>query len=209
MKRLKIVTQKRFLVLFGLLLAFLFNCAQAQPSLSALFHQPNDPIAGNPNGTVTVVEFFDYGCAHCLTMANTVASIIKNNPHVRFVFKETPMNGPTIEYATRAALAANKQGKYFQFSHALLATHGRLTKERILTIAKAKGIDVEKLKTDMFEAGITNQIRGNFQLWHNYHLTGTPSFFIGRSNSKSLNHVRYVLGEMSQRELQYEIDNAR
>lgn len=205
---MRLVNKLHVTFLIGIISLFSVISTHAQ-SVTALFHQPNDPVAGNPKGRVTIVEFFDYGCEHCLTMSNTVAAIIRNNPNVRVVFKETPLNGPLTEYATRAALAANKQGKYYQFSHALLANRTRLSKEKILRIAKNNGIDIEKLKTAMYEPSITNQIKGNYQLWRNFRLTGTPSFFIGKTDAASLRNVRYVLGEMSQREMQYAIDSAR
>lgn len=198
-------------LVMGVMLSFFLmpTHANAAQSVRPLFHHTNDPVAGNPKGTVTVVEFFDYECAHCLTMAGTVEAIIRNNPHVRFVFKETPLNGPLAETATRAALAAQKQGKYFTFSHALMRSGGRLTKDRVLNIAKSVGLDVKKLEKDMYDRSVTNEIQGNYQLWRSYGLRGTPSFFIGKSDEASLNNVKYVMGEMSQRELQSAINSAR
>jgi protein-disulfide isomerase len=83
-----------------------------------LLYRAGDPIAGNPKGKVTLVEFFDYQCGHCIDMAPVIGEIIKANPNVRVIFKEFPIRGPVSDYAARAALAANKQGKYYQFSHA-------------------------------------------------------------------------------------------
>lgn len=185
-----------------------FLPAHAQ-SVAALFHHPNDPVAGNPKGSITVVEFFDYQCAHCSTMSKTISAVIRSNPNVRFVFKETPVNGPLAEYATRATLAAAKQGKYLQLSHALLASRYALTKQRVLSIAKANGLDIEKLTKAMFEPSITNEIKGNHQLWRNLRLRGTPTFFIGRTNTNSFNDLQYIMGEMSYQELQSAINHAR
>lgn len=202
------LVSKRCLLMMLIMISSSFFSAHAQ-SVTALFHHPGDPVAGNPKGSVTIAEFFDYQCAHCLPMSNTIAAIIRSNPNVRFVFKETPMNGPASEYATRAALAAQKQGKYFQFSHALLANRSPLTKERVLSIAKANGLDVNKLTKTMNEKSITNDIKGNYQLWRNLKLRGTPSLFIGKTNTTSFNNLQFVQGEMSQRELQNAINNAR
>jgi protein-disulfide isomerase len=84
-----------------------------------LFHQENDPIGGNPNGKVTIVEFFDYQCPHCVDMAPIIDSIVKANPDVRVVYKEFPVRGPLSKLAASAALAANQQGKYTAFINIL------------------------------------------------------------------------------------------
>ena len=105
----------------------------------ALFNQSNDPIAGNPNGKITVVEFFDYQCPHCTTMAPVMADVIKANPDVRVVYKEFPIRGPMSEMASRAALAANKQGKYMVLSHALLTSTQPLSEEVIFSLLPFPG----------------------------------------------------------------------
>ena len=66
---------------------------------SALFKQDNDPTAGNPKGIVTIVEFFDYQCPHCVDMAPVTEAIIKANSNVRYVFKEFPIRGPVSDFA--------------------------------------------------------------------------------------------------------------
>src|SRR5437016_13285903 len=91
--------------------------AASADSLSALFRQSNDPVAGDPKGKVTVVEFFDYQCSHCADMPPVTAEIIRTNPHVRFGFKDLPIRGPLSQYAAQAALAANRLGKYLAFNH--------------------------------------------------------------------------------------------
>src|SRR5689334_12549783 len=100
---------KKKLLSVSLGLLCLFSFAVKAESVNALFHQNSDPVAGNPKGKVTVVEFFDYQCSHCMTMAPVIEAIIKNNPNVRVVFKDFPIRGPVSEFAAKAALAANKQ----------------------------------------------------------------------------------------------------
>lgn len=181
---------------------FLFSCAVNAEPVNALFHQANDPVAGNPKGKITVVEFFDYQCSHCINMAPVIAAIIKANPDVRVIFKEFPIRGPVSEFAARAALAANEQGKYYSFSHALLASSQPLTEETILDIAKSSGLDVNKLKKDMNSSRISSQLKKNAKLAMDLKLPGTPAFFIGKTYGKSNNDIQYVPGEMSQNELQ-------
>lgn len=174
-----------------------------------LFHQTNDPIAGNPAGKVTIVEFFDYQCPHCADMAPVVAAIIKANPDVRFVFKEFPIRGPASELAARAALAANKQGKYFEFSHALLSAKQPITQELIDQTAKNVGLNVDQLKKDMTDKAIDQQIKDTTKLAQSLKLFGTPAFIIGKTDAKSTDTINYVPGQMDQAQLQGLIDKSK
>lgn len=174
-----------------------------------LFHQADDPIAGNPKGTITVVEFFDYQCPHCSDMAPVVETIIKNNPDVRFVFKEFPIRGPSSELAARAALAANKQGKYYEFSHALLTAKQPITQELIDQTAQKVSLNVDQLKKDMNDKAVDKQIKDNMQLAQNLKLFGTPAFFIGKTDAKATDNINYIPGQMDQAQLQGFIDKAK
>ncbi len=193
------------LALFNFLLAASF-AANAQ-SASALL-RGNYPVVGNPKGNVTVVEFFDYQCSHCSAMAPVISAVMQANPTVRFVFKDFPIRGPMSEYAARAALAANLQGKYYQMNHALLTTNEPITKENVIAIAKANGLNTKQLEKDMFSRAVTNQLKSTYQLAQELKLSGTPAFFIGKTNASSLSGVNYVLGEMTQSDLQTAIDQA-
>lgn len=188
--------------------ASLFAFAAQAQSINTLFRHAGDPVV-NPRGNITVVEFFDYQCGHCVAMASTISNVIKSNPNVRFVFKDLPIRGPMSELAARAAIAANNQGKYFAFSHALLTTNQPLSEENILDIAKSVGLNVDKLKKDMKSSSVTNEIRNNYRLASQFNVDGTPAFFIGKTNAQDSNDVNFVLGEMSQSELQDAIDKAK
>ena len=172
---------------------------------ASLFSQANDPVAGNPKGKVTIVEFFDYQCPHCVDMAAVMESIIKANPDLRVVYKEFPIRGPISEFAARAALAANMQGKYTVFSHAVLAAPQPLTQDAIFDIAKKTGLDVDKLKTDMNGNAVSSQLKANNKLAQGLKLFGTPAFFIGKIGDKN---IKYVPGQMDQTQLQAAIDSA-
>jgi protein-disulfide isomerase len=174
---------------------------------SALFHQANDPISGNPNGTVTLVEFFDYQCPHCVDMVPVMSAIIKANPNLRVVYKEFPIRGPVSEFAAKAALAANKQGKYQELSHALLTTTTPLTQENILQIAKTAGLNVEQLQKDMQDHAIQAQLKANIKLAQDLKLFGTPALFIGKTNAQG--GINYIPGQTDVNQLQTMIDKAK
>lgn len=194
-------------LLFFVGLFFSFG-VQAE-TVQALFHQANDPMHGNPKGKVTIVEFFDYQCLHCGEMSPVVDAIIKTNPNVRVVFKDFPIRGPVSTFAAKAAIAAKMQGKYYQFSRAMLVSKYQLTQNSILKIAKANGLDVTKLKRDMESPTVKNQIRANMQLADQLKLNGTPAFFIGRSDAKSTDNINFVLGGMTKHQMQQEINALR
>ncbi len=194
-----------FLISLGLFLSFSF-AAHAQ-SVDDLFRHKGDPIAGNPNGKITVVEFFDYQCSHCVSMASVMASIIKKNPDVRIVYKDFPIRGPMSTYAALAAIAAEKQHKYYPLSHALLTTNLTLTESNVMGIAHSAGLNINKLKKDMKSA--QHQLQANYALAREMSLNGTPAFFIGKTDAKSKDDVNFVMGEMSESELQAAIDKAK
>ena len=171
-----------------------------------LFHQTNDPMSGNPNGKITVVEFFDYQCPHCVGMTPVMTGIVKSNPEVRVVYKEFPIRGPASEVASKAALAAHMQGKYLDFQHALMDNKQLpLTEEIIMGVAKTAGLDVEKLKTDMKGKEVAQQIKDTYKLAQNLQLMGTPAIFVAKSSvdkTSGPSAVVFVPGQVTQDQLQ-------
>jgi protein-disulfide isomerase len=180
----------------------------ASSYITGLFHGQNDPVAGNPNGKITIVEFFDYQCPHCIDMAPVMKDIIKANPDVRVIYKEFPIRGPMSELAARATLAANKQGKYNELSYALLTANQPLTQDLIDQLAQKSGINVEKMKKDMNDSSINKQLDETIKLAKDLKLFGTPAFFIGKTDATNKSDIAYVPGQMNQKQLQDAIDKA-
>lgn len=173
-----------------------------------LFHAANDPVSGNASGKVTVVEFFDYQCPHCVAMSAILDSVVKNNPDVRVIYKELPIRGPMSEIAARAALAANKQGKYTELHHKLMASNQPLTEAVIFEMAKSVGLNVDQLKKDMQDGSINKQLQVNMKLRDDLNLFGTPAIFVGKTNAKDTDKVQYAPGRVSANELQKMIKEA-
>lgn len=169
----------------------------ASQYVKALFHTTNDPVAGNPDGTITIVEFFDYQCPHCVDMNPTLTNAIKNNKNLRVIFKEFPIRGPLSEFASRAALAANMQGKYVPFHDALMATKQPYTQESILAAAKSVGLSVDQLQKDMQSKAVTDQLQNNIKLAQDLKLLGTPAFFVGKTDASTSSNIDYIPGEMT------------
>jgi protein-disulfide isomerase len=138
-----------------------------------------DPVAGNPQGDVTLVEFFDYKCPYCKQAADQMFQAVQSDGKVRLVFKELPILGRESTIASRAALASLSQGKYLAFHHALIAERGPLDEANVLRIATAVGLDAGRLKTDMAKTDIDARIKRNLELAHALEIRGTPAFVIG------------------------------
>ncbi|SCA58047.1 27kDa outer membrane protein [Candidatus Terasakiella magnetica] len=140
---------------------------------------PLTPVAGNPKGDVTLVEFFDYNCGYCKRAFPGVMEVINSDKNIRYVLKEFAILGPESEVAARAALAAEKQGKYMDFHIAMMTMRGRLSTDKIMKTAKDVGLDVEKLKKDMSGDDVNAEITSTREIAQKLGITGTPAFIIG------------------------------
>lgn len=144
-----------------------------------IFNDPASPIRGNPDGDVTLVEFFDYNCPYCRKAAPTIEEALAADPDLKFVYKEWPILGPGSELAARAALAAQEQDKYQAFHDAMMTYSGSADETSTMTIAADVGLDVERLKQDMEDPAILAAIENNRALANELRITGTPTFIVG------------------------------
>ncbi len=144
----------------------------------ALLNSPTSPVAGNPNGDVSIVEFFDYQCGYCKKVSPVIAELIAKDANVRVVYKDFPILGPESVYAARAALAANKQGKYAGFYDALMASQ-TVDESVVKSIAAKLGMDSARLLADMEDASVQKTIDDNYSLANMLGIGGTPAFVIG------------------------------
>lgn len=145
-----------------------------------VFRDPMAPVTGNPEGDVTLVEFFDYNCPYCRRVAPVVAEAEAADPQLRIVYKEFPILGPGSVFAARAALAAHQQGLYFAFHEALMQSGERAEEDSVLAVAKEVGLDVERLQADMADPEIQAAIDRNLALAEALRITGTPGFVVGK-----------------------------
>lgn len=144
-----------------------------------LLHDPASPVSGNPKGEITVVEFYDYRCGFCKQAAPAVTELQKVNPRVRVVYKDFPILGELSEFAAKAALASQAQGKHQAFHEALLASHADMTKEEILKIAVSIGLNAKRLEADMANPKWQVVINKNRALAQEIGISGTPGFIVG------------------------------
>ena len=145
---------------------------------SELLKDPASPVGGNPDGDVTLVEFFDYRCAYCRRVVSSMRALLDEDRDLRVVFKELPVLGPDSERAARAALASRRQGGYVPFHFALMAAED-LSLQGIRAAAEAVGLDPDRLEADMSAPEVNAAIQANYALANELGIEGTPAFVIG------------------------------
>lgn len=144
-----------------------------------LYRHPNAPVAGNPNGDITVVEFFDYNCGYCKRALGDVAKLVEKDKNIRVVFAELPIIRDESEAVSRVALAARLQGKYWEVHRELLAIKGLVNEATALKVAEKAGLDMAKLKTDMAGADVKAELDRSKELAKKMGINGTPHFLVG------------------------------
>lgn len=144
-----------------------------------IYRHPNAAVAGDPDGDITVVEFFDYNCGYCKRGLADVVKLVESDPKVRVVFKELPILSKGSAEAARVALAARNQGKYWEIHRALLKARGQANEASALKLAEELGLDMEQLKVDMDSDEVKDEIAQSEALAQKMGVNGTPHFLVG------------------------------
>lgn len=144
-----------------------------------IYRDPKADIAGNPDGDITVVEFFDYNCGYCKRGLGDIVKLVESDPKVRVVFKELPILSKGSEEASRVALAAGQQGKYWELHQAMLNAKGVLNEATALQLATKLGLDIDKLKKDMNSPEVLAELAKAEELAKKLGVNGTPHFLVG------------------------------
>lgn len=144
-----------------------------------IFRDSDSPVGGNPNGDVSLVEFFDYNCPYCRQVTPIMAEAESADPQLRVVYKEFPILGPNSTFSAKAALAVHRQGKYVAFHKELMLDRGVANEAKVLRIATKIGVDVERMKSDMNDPAIAAMVERNLALAQALRINGTPGFIIG------------------------------
>ncbi len=145
----------------------------------ALFSDPADPVAGNPAGNVTVVEFYDTRCPYCRQLEPTIAALLKADPNVRLVYKDLPILGPSSMLEARALLAAQRQGGYLRLQQAFMQGSGEASPATIRAAAEKAGLDAARLLRDMDDPAIAARLQANLALARDLDIEGTPVIVVG------------------------------
>jgi protein-disulfide isomerase len=150
---------------------------------ASLFNSAHQVVLGNPQGNVTMVEFFDYNCGFCKRALPDMMSLLGANPNLRFVLKEFPVLGDGSVEAAHVAVAARMQDptgkKYVEFHQKLLGGRGAADKARALAVAKEVGFDMGRIEKDMNSDEVKTTIDEDMKLADALGVNGTPSYVIG------------------------------
>jgi len=149
----------------------------------ALFSSKYQATIGNPHGTATLVEFFDYNCHFCKGALPDVTRLLKDDPNLKLVLKDYPVLGPGSVEAAKVAFAARKQlpgDKFWAFHSKLLGMHGPIGKAEALAVARDLGLDMNKLEKDMDSPDVKTGLNEVMQLADALQINGTPTFVVGQ-----------------------------
>jgi protein-disulfide isomerase len=149
---------------------------------SAVLRDPEIPVAGNADGDVTIVEYFDYNCPYCRKVEPELRQVVQDDGKVKLVYKDWPVLGPVSTAAARLALAAKYQDKYVPAHEALMGTASKLTEPRIRELLGGAGIDVDRAAKDLETnaKAIDAILARNDDQATAFGFKGTPSFIIGK-----------------------------
>jgi protein-disulfide isomerase len=178
--------------------------AAVASNVASLFSSPHQVTLGNPDGDVTLVEFFDYSCGYCKRALPDLLTLLKDDTKLKIVLKELPILGPGSLDAARVAIAVRMQDpggqKYIAFHQELLGSPGSASREKALAAATGQGLDMTRLEQDMASDEITATIKEDVQLASAIGITGTPGYVVGKD---------VILGAVGIAELKRQVDAAR
>ena len=147
-----------------------------------VLRDPDIPVTGNPNGDITIVEYFDYNCPYCRKIAPELAQVVQDDGKVRLVLKDWPILGPVSVVASRMALACKYQDKYIAAHDVLIGVASKLTEPRIRELLTGAGIDVDRADRDLAAnaKAIGAILARNGDQASAFGFRGTPSFIVGK-----------------------------
>jgi protein-disulfide isomerase len=150
-----------------------------------IFSSPLQVNLGNPDGDVTLVEFFDYNCGFCKRALGDTLDLIKSDSKLKVVLKELPILGPGSVEAARVAIAVHMQDadgkKYLEFHRKLLGDRTQANKARALDVARELGLDLARIEQDMNSPEVNATIDESSKLAQMLGINGTPSYVVGSS----------------------------
>ena len=156
-------------------------------------------VLGNPQGTITLVEFTDYACGYCRASVPEVEALIAANPQLKVVVRELPILSPASEAAARWALAAAEQGKFDAFHRAMFAA-GRPDPATIEAAARSAGLNLDRARKVVAEPRVEAELKQNLEFARQLRIDGTPSWIVGN---------QLFAGAVGREVLQKAIDEAK
>ncbi len=147
---------------------------------NAIFNDPGQVVLGNPEGDVTLVEFFDYNCGYCRSALPDLAALLAEDPDLKVVLKEFPiLSNESIDAARVAVLVGRSDADYWAFHEALFTARGQVNKDVALDAAAALGLSKVALEMDMGTDTVARAIQTSYEIAKALNITGTPTYIIG------------------------------
>jgi protein-disulfide isomerase len=156
--------------------------AQGEPGEAAVLRDPDNPVFGNPDGDISIVEWFDFSCPYCRKLEPELRQVVQDDGKVRLVLKDWPILGPVSVAAARMALACKYQGKYDKAHDAMIGVSSKLTEPRIGELLAGAGVDVDRAKKDLAAnaKAIDGMLARNNETAEGLGFRGTPAFIVGK-----------------------------
>jgi protein-disulfide isomerase len=147
-----------------------------------VLRDPDIPVAGNADGDITIVEYFDYNCPYCRSIDPELQQVVHDDGKIRLVLKDWPILGPVSVVAARMALASKYQDKFADAHQALIGVASKLSESRIGELLAGAGIDVDRMKRDLASNAkdIDSILARNNEQASALGFKGTPSFIVGK-----------------------------
>jgi protein-disulfide isomerase len=147
-----------------------------------VLHDPDIPVAGNADGDITIVEYFDYQCPYCRKIAPELRQVVQDDGKVRLVLKDWPILGAISVVASRMALACKYQDKFLQAHEVLIGVNSKLTEPRLRELLAGAGIDVDRVAHDLATNARTIDaiLARNDDQAKAFGFKGTPAFIVGK-----------------------------
>ncbi len=147
---------------------------------NAIFNDPGQVVLGNPDGDVTLVEFFDYNCGYCRSALPDLATLLAEDPNLKVVLKEFPiLSNESIDAARVAVLVGQSDADYWSFHETLFTARGQVNKDVALDAAAALGLSKVALEMDMGTEKVARTIQTSYEIAKALNITGTPTYIIG------------------------------
>lgn len=147
-----------------------------------VLRDPDVPVIGNPDGDISIVEWYDYNCPYCRKVAPEVRQVVEDDGKVRLVLKDWPILGEVSKLSARLVLAAKYQDKFLPAHEALIGVASRLTEPRVRELLAGAGIDMDRLNKDLAAnaKAIDGVLSRNNDQAVAFQFRGTPSFIVGK-----------------------------
>lgn len=143
------------------------------------FDTSKSPRLGDGKAKIEIVVFSDFECPYCRRAAEPLTSFARRNADTSLVYKFYPIAFHThARAAALAALAAGRQGKFWEMHDAIYDSDTAPTSERLDALAKRLELDVERWKKDMGDAALAAQIDADTREGDKAGIQGTPTIFV-------------------------------